>query len=108
MLAFRQQHRLRHYFGLSDLYFICRMTPLSFNIAPCQDEVLKCQWMGVAELAGSHKTTPLSHRVAQMLLEAKVKGLQHYDISMQEIEMNFPDYTESKSYKLFMRSNLTI
>lgn len=81
------------------------MAPLSFNIAPCEDEVLKCQWMGVAKLARSHKTTPLSHHVAQMLLEAEVKGLQHFDISMQEIEMNFPDYTDSKSYKLYMRPN---
>lgn len=81
------------------------MKPLTYDIHPCQDEVLKCKWMKVEELAESRETTPLSHRTAQLLLEARIKGFYFFDISEHEIEMNLPDYTASKSYKLFMRSN---
>ena len=66
--------------------------------------MLKCRWMKVEDLASSQETTPLSHHVAQLLLKARDKGFQELDISVQEIEMNLPDYTTSKSYKLFMRS----
>lgn len=106
VLAFRQQHRLQRYFGLSDLYFICRMKPLTYEISRCQDEVLKCQWMEVEELATTKKTTPLSHLVANLLLRARDggRGFKDIDIAMQEVEMNLPDYTTSKSYKLFMRT----
>lgn len=81
------------------------MTPLTYDIQPCQDEVLKCQWMKAEELATTHEATPLSHRVAQLLMEARKTGFHRFDISMQEIEWNFPDYTATRSYKLFMRSN---
>ena len=110
VLAFRQQHKLQRYFGLSDLYFICRMKPLTHDISHCQDEVLKCRWMAVEELATTKETTPLSHLVANLLLKAREgdgeggRGFKHIDIAMQEVEMNLPDYTTSKSYKLFMRT----
>jgi 8-oxo-dGTP pyrophosphatase MutT (NUDIX family) len=105
VLAFRQQHKLRRYFELSDLYFVCRMTPHTFDIERCQDEVLKCQWMKVQDLATTAETTPLSHMTAQVLLKAREEGFAQFDISMREVEMNYPDYTTSKSYKLFMKSD---
>lgn len=105
VLAFRQQHHLRHYFNVSDLYFVCRMHPNTHDIHPCQDEILKCRWMSVEELATIQETTPLSHRTAQMLLEARKKGFSTFDIRMQEVPMNFPDYTTSRQYKLFMKSD---
>ncbi len=103
MLAFRQQHRLRQYFNVSDLYFVCRLKPLTFDISPCQDEVIKCKWMKVRELASSQEATPLTHRTAELLLESKVKGYDFIDIRKREIEMNFPDYTVSKYYHLYTR-----
>ena len=105
VLAFRQQHSLHHYFNISDLYFVCRMRPNTHDIHPCQDEILKCRWMSVEELATTGETTPLSHRTAQMLLEARQKGFHTFDIGMQEVPMNFPDYTTSRKYKLFMKSD---
>lgn len=81
------------------------MKPQTFNIERCQDEVLKCQWMKVEELAVTQETTPLSHLTARMLLKARDKGFDQFDISMCEVEMNYPDYTTSKSYKLFMKSD---
>lgn len=105
ILAFRQQHKLRHYFDISDLYFVCRMIPLNYDIICCYDEVIKCQWMKVEELTHSKETTPLTHLVSKLLLDARVKGFNEIDIGVREIEMNIPEYAISRSYKFFMRSS---
>lgn len=104
IIAFRQQHRLTNYYDLSDLYFICRLHPLSFEIRPCQDEIRKCQWMDLDELAISSEATPLSHRVAQLLIRARKRGYETIDISMEEWPLTFPGYALTKSYKLFLRT----
>ena len=44
-----------HNFNCSDLYFICRLRPLTFDLHPCEKEVAECQWMSVHELATSEK-----------------------------------------------------
>lgn len=78
------------------------MTPLSYKIDRCQDEVLKCQWMDVKKLAVSEDATPLTHLTSKLLLEAKIKGFKQFDIGMHEVDTNIPaGYTSSKSYKLF-------
>ena len=53
VLAFRQHHHMPHAFGASDLYFVCRLHPLIFDLRPCEKEVLKCEWMSARELATS-------------------------------------------------------
>lgn len=104
ILAFRQQHRLTNYYDLSDLYFICRLKPLSFDIHPCQDEILKCRWMNLEELAVSKEATPLSHRAALLLMEGRKRGCETIDITMEEWPLHFPAYALTKSYKLFLRT----
>ena len=104
IVAFRQQHRLTNYFDLSDLYFICRLKPLSFDIHPCQEEIRKCQWMNLDDLAVSKEATPLSLRAAQLLTEGKKKGYENIDIAMEELPINFPGYALTKTYKLFLRT----
>lgn len=116
ILAFRQQHRLTNSFQISDLYFICRMKPLTFNIHPCQDEVLKCRWMKLQDLAVSLEATPLSHRISKMVLERRSRkeegerseyDFKSLDIGMEEWELNFPKFSLNRSYKLFLRTPMT-
>ena len=104
IVAFRQQHRLTNYYDLSDLYFICRLKPVTFDINPCQDEIRKCQWMKLEELAVSKEATPLSHRAARLLMEGKERGYGTIDISMEEWPLNFPGYAATRTYKLFLRT----
>ena len=100
ILAFRQHHHLPTSFDCSDLYFICRMTPLNFDLQPCPDEVLKCQWMALGELAVSKDATLLSNRIAKLILEGKEKGFGGIDITMEE----WPSILPNMTYKLFVRS----
>ena len=101
MLAFRQQHRIPRYFNISDLYYICRLRPLNFELRPCQDEIVKCRWMHVEELAVSEEATPLSHRMARLLIEGNSRGLLP-SIGMG-IEQLWYDYEGRRiHYKLFV------
>ena len=104
ILAFRQHHNLLHYFGVSDMYFICRMKPLTYDINRCTDEVLKCEWKGVEEMAASKDSTLLTKLVSKFLLESQSKGFEHVDISEHEVKANYPQYSGTTSYKLFMRT----
>lgn len=81
------------------------MSPLSYEIDLCFDEVLKCQWIKVEELAHSQEATSLTHLISKLLIQAKDEGFKQFDIGVHEMMMNIPQYSGSKSFKLFMRSS---
>ena len=56
--------------------------------------------MSLDELAVSKEATPLSNRIAKLILEGKEKGFDGIDITMEECPSVFPNMT----YKLFIRS----
>jgi hypothetical protein len=45
VLLFRQQHKMA--FGVSDLYFLCRLTPVSSAITACAVEIAEAAWRPV-------------------------------------------------------------
>ncbi|XP_016476619.1 nudix hydrolase 10 [Nicotiana tabacum] len=49
VLAFRQMHK--SFFGKSDLFFICMMHPLTFNLQKQDLEIEAVQWMSLEEYA---------------------------------------------------------
>ncbi|KAJ8765007.1 hypothetical protein K2173_010479 [Erythroxylum novogranatense] len=49
VLAFRQLHK--SYFGKSDLFFLCMMRPLSYDIQKQEIEIEAAQWMPLEEFA---------------------------------------------------------
>ncbi len=51
MICFRQWHGYR--FGKSDIYFVCRLTPLNTEIHKQDDEIAECFWMPVEEYLSS-------------------------------------------------------
>ena len=101
ILAFRQQHRLPS-FNSSDLFFVCRLKSLTFELHPCQDEVLKCQWMSLEELAVSEDATLFTHRIVRMLNEGRKRGMASVDIGMEE----WPSLGGKSTYKLFLRTRV--
>ena len=80
------------------------MTPLSYDLQPCPDEVIKCEWKGLEELVDSQEATPLTQRVSKLLLEARQDGFSRVDIGMEEWPMLFTGWTRDKTYKLFLRT----
>ncbi|XP_053559601.1 nucleoside diphosphate-linked moiety X motif 6 isoform X2 [Bombina bombina] len=83
LLSIRQQHNHPGAFGKSDMYIICRLKPLSYNISFCPKECLKCEWMDLTELAYTRSTTPITSRIAKLLLYGYKEGFHNIDLTMR-------------------------
>ena len=99
LLSIRQQHDLPGAFGMSDMYIICRLSPLTYDINFCTQECLRCEWLQLAELAKTEHTTPITARVAQLLLHGLESGFHNIDLSMEVI----PAVYSGKFYQLYHR-----
>ncbi|XP_074129802.1 nucleoside diphosphate-linked moiety X motif 6 [Sminthopsis crassicaudata] len=97
LLSIRQQHGAPNAFGKSDMYIICRLKPLSFHISFCPHECLKCEWMNLTDLAEADDTTPITRRVANLLLYGHREGFEKIDLSMREL----PSVHRGLFYKLY-------
>lgn len=99
LLSIRQQHNHPGAFGMSDMYLICRLRPLTYNISFCVQECVRCEWLPLAQLAESDVSTPITSRVAKLLLHGLERGFHTVDLSMEEI----PAVYSGMFYQLYHR-----
>lgn len=99
LLSVRQQHDHPGAFGMSDMYIICRLSPLTYDIHFCTQECLRCEWLDLAELAVTSETTPITSRVAGLLLRGLERGFHEIDLPMEEL----PAVYSGKFYQLYHR-----
>ncbi|KAL7861095.1 hypothetical protein AOLI_G00174440 [Acnodon oligacanthus] len=85
LLSIRQQHDHPGAFGMSDMYLICRLSPLTHDISFCTQECLRCEWLDLVDLAKTKDTTPVTSRIAKLLLYGLEKGFDSIDLSMEEV-----------------------
>lgn len=71
VLAFRQSHN--SFFGKSDLFFVCMLKPLSFDIQKQDSEVAAAKWMPLEEYAAQPfiQKHELFNNIAKACLEKK-------------------------------------
>ncbi|XP_022086140.1 nucleoside diphosphate-linked moiety X motif 6-like isoform X2 [Acanthaster planci] len=55
ILSFRQQHNHPGAFGCSDIYVVCRLAPLTYDIQICPTELEDARWMKVADILASEE-----------------------------------------------------
>lgn len=99
LLSIRQQHNHPGAFGMSDMYIICRLSPLTYDINFCTQECLRCEWLDLAKLAQTNATTPITSRIARLLLHGLRHGFNHIDLTMEEI----PAVYSGMFYQLYHR-----
>ncbi|XP_063776367.1 nucleoside diphosphate-linked moiety X motif 6 isoform X2 [Pseudophryne corroboree] len=99
LLSIRQQHNHPGAFGKSDMYIICRLKPLSNLINFCPHECIRCEWMDLHELAYTCNTTPITSRIAKLLLYGYKEGFQNIDLTMK----TFPAVYSGLFYSLYHR-----
>ncbi|XP_049741335.1 nucleoside diphosphate-linked moiety X motif 6 isoform X2 [Elephas maximus indicus] len=97
LLSIRQQHTNPGAFGKSDMYIICRLKPYSFTINFCQHECLRCEWMDLNDLVKTENTTPITSRVARLMLYGYREGFDKIDLTMEEL----PAVYTGLFYKLY-------
>lgn len=60
---------------------------------------MKCEWVDLEELARTENTTPITSRVARLLLYGHREGFDRIDLSMEEL----PAVYTGLFYKLYHR-----
>ncbi|KAL3878551.1 hypothetical protein ACJMK2_030889 [Sinanodonta woodiana] len=86
VLAFRQQHTQPGAFGRSDLYVVCRMRPLTFELSPCSHEIVECQWMPVQELHKHAQISTITRRLTSLVMFGLEHGFNRVDIKPEQME----------------------
>ncbi|XP_077087028.1 nucleoside diphosphate-linked moiety X motif 6 [Siphateles boraxobius] len=99
LLSIRQQHNHPGAFGMSDMYLICRLSPLSYDIHFCTQECVRCEWLDLTELAETSETTPITSRVAKLLLYGLGNGFHNIDLTMEQL----PAVYSGLFYQLYHR-----
>lgn len=68
LVCFRHWHGYRY--GKSDIYFICRLKPLSEEIAQDDSEIDDCQWMPVEQYLNSDYVGGFNKQIVRAALES--------------------------------------
>ena len=100
VLLFRHQHKMRIAFDKSDIYVICRMKPLTFDITLCQEEIAKCEWMDIADMIQNPDSTALVKVALRLILKGMNHGFENVDITVNEMK-SWIDPT--RTFKLYHR-----
>jgi 8-oxo-dGTP pyrophosphatase MutT (NUDIX family) len=66
LVCFRHWHGYR--FKKSDIYFVCRLSPLNHEIAADEEEIAECLWMPVQEYLASEDVGVFNKRIVQAAL----------------------------------------
>jgi 8-oxo-dGTP pyrophosphatase MutT (NUDIX family) len=72
LVCFRHWHGYR--FGKSDIYFVCRLSPLNHHITADEDEIEECLWMPVDEYLASEDVGIFNKRIVQAALDGSANG----------------------------------
>ena len=89
LICFRHWHGYRH--GKSDIYFVCRLSPLSEAVSVQAEEIEECAWMPVEEYLNSELVSVFNKRIVQAALESP-------GVAPTEIE----GYADPSKYEFFM------
>lgn len=97
LMCFRHWHGYRY--GKSDIYFICRLSPLNHDITLQESEIEECLWMPVDEYLAHENVGEFNRRVVEIALTGQ--GLvptwfEGYDVERESREIFVAQKPNSK------------
>ncbi|XP_062178600.1 nudix hydrolase 2-like isoform X2 [Phragmites australis] len=101
VLAFRQSHKA--FFDKSDLFFVCLLRPLSFDITKQDSEIEACQWMPVEEFAAQPFVQ--KHELVKYILEVGLAKVDKEYAGFSPILIKSA-FTDRKSFFYLNRRDL--
>ena len=72
--CFRHWHGYRY--DKSDIYFVCRLKPLTFEITPDPEEISEAIWMPVEEYLNDPETHPYNQKIVRTVLKGQGLALE--------------------------------
>ncbi len=99
MIGFRQQHNYPGaQAGRSDLYVICRLEPLSFEINACAEEIKACEWIDL-DFFLNYAENNLTARIARVMKHGIEHGFDSIDICPKHMQSP----VRGRTYNFFHR-----
>lgn len=89
LICLRHWHGYRH--GKSDIYFICRLKPLSEEISIQEEEIAEARWMPVAEYLADENASSFNKEIVRAATGSR--GLERVEIE---------GYGDPERYEIFM------
>ena len=89
LVCFRHWHEYRD--DNSDIYFVCRLEPISFTLNRQEDEIEECLWMPVDEYLAHEDTHPFNRRIVRAAMSGS--GL---------VPESIADYGTRETHEIFM------
>jgi 8-oxo-dGTP pyrophosphatase MutT (NUDIX family) len=89
LVCFRHWHGYRY--GKSDIYFVCRLAPLSEEVTRQVEEIEECLWMPVEEYFTHDLVSPFNKRIVRAALDSK-------GVTPEEVD----GYADPARYEIFM------
>ena len=91
LVCFRHWHGYRY--GKSDIYFVCRLSPLSQDVTMQAEEIEECFWMPVDEYFASDLVSAFNKRIVHAALKSPGVAPEWID-----------GYADPTRYEFFMPS----
>jgi 8-oxo-dGTP pyrophosphatase MutT (NUDIX family) len=89
LVCFRHWHGYRY--GKSDIYFVCRLAPLSEEVTRQVEEIEECLWMPVEEYFAHDLVSPFNKRIVRAALASP-------GVTPEEVD----GYADPARYEIFM------
>ena len=89
LVCFRHWHGYR--FGKSDIYFVCRLQPVSEEITIQHDEIAESRWMPVQEYLGAESVSSFNKCIVEAAIRSP--GIVHTDVE---------GYADGRRFEFFM------
>ena len=93
LVCFRHWHGYRY--NKSDLYFVCRLSPLSQTVTKQDDEIEECLWMPVSDYLNDEFVSIFNKHIVKATLENP--GLA---------PMNIKGYSDPEKHEIFMPAGM--
>ena len=95
LVCFRHWHGYRY--DKSDIYFVCRLSPLTEAIAIQAEEIEECHWLPISEYLSSDSVSTFNKHIVKAALESP--GVVHTEIK---------GYSDPKRHEIFMPNGMAV
>lgn len=95
LVCFRHWHGYRY--DKSDIYFVCRLSPLNHDISMQAEEIEECFWMPVTEYLNSDHVGTFNKQIVQAALKSP-------GVSPTQIE----GYSDPQKHEIFMPNGIAL
>ncbi len=93
LVCFRHWHGYRY--GKSDIYFVCRLTPLSHELSRQEEEIEECRWMPVHDYLNSEHVSTFNKKIVKAALN-----------SLGVVPTTIEGYSDPEKHEIFMPDDI--